>query len=184
MIENNLKHGIDFYIHKDVHIGCKNNTVFGDHVAVDKGFYCTTKLAVGDYVHIGPYVGVIGSKESNLILGNFCFIAIGSKVIAGSDDYMSSNLIGPLIPKNLKKVILSTVKFEDYSGCGANCIIMPGVVLSEGSLLLAGSVLNKDTKPWMIYAGNPARIIKARDREKVLNQARIFKSGEKYEEQN
>jgi len=30
--------------------------------------------------------------------------------------------------------------------------------------------LTKNTKPWTIYAGSPARPIRKRDREKVINQ--------------
>ena len=46
-----MKTGIDFFIDKDVYIKHKDKTTFGNHVAIDKGFYCTTQLEVGDYVY-------------------------------------------------------------------------------------------------------------------------------------
>ena len=170
MMKDELNHGIDFYIHDDFHISAAPTAVFGDHVAIDKGFYCTTQLEVGDYVHVGPYVAIIGSKKSKFVLKDFSFVSVGTKIVAGSDDYNSNSLMGPLIPDEFKNLILTTVTFEKYSGCGANCTIMPGVTMSEGSLLLAGSLLNKDTKPWTIYAGYPARAIGTREREKVYLQ--------------
>jgi len=173
------EHGIDFYMHEDVHISRIESAKFGDHVAVDKGFYCTTQIEVGDYVHIGPYVNIIGGAESKLVLEDFSFISVGTKIVAGSDDYTESNLMGPLIPDKFKKLILTTVTFEKFSGCGANCTILPGITLSEGSILCAGSLLNKDTKPWTIYAGNPARPIKTRDKERILEQEKYIRTTEK-----
>jgi acetyltransferase-like isoleucine patch superfamily enzyme len=110
---------------------------------------------------------------------DFSFMAIGTKVVAGSDDYSASNLMGPLIPEKFKKLILTTVRFEKFSGCGANCTILPGITLAQGSILCAGSLLNKDTKPWTIYAGNPARPISQRDKEKILAQAKYVREKEK-----
>ena len=60
-----MKHGKDFYIDDDVTIKCSDTAIFGDHVAIDKGFYCTTQLEVGDYVHISSYCTVIGGKEAS-----------------------------------------------------------------------------------------------------------------------
>ena len=125
-----IKHGKDFYMHEDATINQSAAAVCGDHVAIDKGFYCTTQLDIGDYVHIGPYVGVIGGPQSSLVMEDFSFMAIGTKVVAGSDDYSASNLMGPLIPEKFKKLILTTVRFEKFSGCGANCTILPGITLA------------------------------------------------------
>jgi putative colanic acid biosynthesis acetyltransferase WcaF len=38
----------------------------------------------------------------------------------------------------------------------ANCIVGPGVEIKEGVVLGAGTALFKGTKPWTVYAGNPA----------------------------
>ncbi len=48
---------------------------------------------------------------------------------------------------------------------------MPGITLAEGSLVGAGSIITKDTKPWTVYIGNPARAISKRDENKVKDQA-------------
>ena len=38
-----MKTGKDFFIDTDVSIKCKDTSVFGNHSAVDKGFYCTKR---------------------------------------------------------------------------------------------------------------------------------------------
>ena len=42
---------------------------------------------------------------------------------------------------------------------GAGAIILPGVIIGEQTFVGAGAVVTKDTKPFHIYVGNPARDI-------------------------
>lgn len=46
----------------------------------------------------------------------------------------------------------------------ACAIVGPGVTIGEGAVLGGGGVAFKDLEPWTVYAGNPARKIKARKR--------------------
>lgn len=43
-------------------------------------------------------------------------------------------------------------------------IILPGVTIGEGAVVGAGSVVTKNVEPYTIVAGNPARLIKERNR--------------------
>lgn len=43
---------------------------------------------------------------------------------------------------------------------GVKVIVLPGVTIGEGSIIGAGSVVTKDIPPYVIAAGNPARVIK------------------------
>ena len=49
---------------------------------------------------------------------------------------------------------------------------MPNVTLAEGSILGANSLLTKDTEPWTIYVGSPAKPVKIRDKDKILQYAK------------
>lgn len=142
----------------------------GNHVAIDWGFYCTTKLQIGDYVHISPHVAVIGGGKTGLTVGDFCFISVGAKIICGSERFHGAGLIGPLIPDEFKdEQILKPIVMHAFSGVCANSVVMPGVVMAEGSILGANSFLNASTEPWTIYAGSPARPIKSR-RGNIMKQ--------------
>ena len=54
---------------------------------------------------------------------------------------------------------------------------MPGVTLGEGSVVGAGSVITKDTKPWTVYVGSPAKEVGERDKSKIIEYGKILKNG-------
>lgn len=45
---------------------------------------------------------------------------------------------------------------------GANACILPGIAIGSGAIIGAGAVVTKSVPPYAIVAGNPARIIKFR----------------------
>jgi acetyltransferase-like isoleucine patch superfamily enzyme len=57
------------------------------------------------------------------------------------------------------------VKIEDYCWVAYRATILPGVTLAEGTVLGAGSVLTRDTEPYGIYAGIPAKKVGERPRD-------------------
>lgn len=48
---------------------------------------------------------------------------------------------------------------------GANATILPGLVIGEGSLVGAGSVVTRNVEPFTVVAGNPARLIRSKNTE-------------------
>ncbi len=51
---------------------------------------------------------------------------------------------------------------EDDVWIGTNAIILQGLVIAKGTIVAAGAVVTKDTKPYSIVGGVPARFIKSR----------------------
>lgn len=70
------------------------------------------------------------------------------------------------IPAEYKQEMKKMVLIEKHSIVGAGSIIMPGVILREGTSVGAMSLIRKSTEAWSIYVGNPAKKIK--DRKKDL----------------
>lgn len=56
------------------------------------------------------------------------------------------------------------VIIEDRCWCGPRTIILPGKTMKEGSVLAAGGVLTKNTEPFSINGGVPAKKIGERNR--------------------
>ena len=149
----------DIFIHKDAEF--KIEPTLGDHIAIDKGVYCTVNANIGDYTHISPYVTIIGGKTGEFISKGFNNIMAGARIICGSDRFDGSGLFGAMIPKEYKgKQIIEPVVMEMFSNIGTNAIVLPGSILREGVLLTAGSLLMGDTEAWGVYKGNPAILVK------------------------
>jgi dTDP-4-amino-4,6-dideoxy-D-glucose acyltransferase len=165
--------GEDVFISANVEIRRPQLVSIGNHVAIDTGFYLTTQAEIGDYLHIGPYVSIIGGAKGFFKMGNFTNIAVGSRIICVSDTFTGEGLItAPGILEELTKLKIKPVIFEDFVNVGVNAVIMPGVTLKEGSVIGACSLVIKDTESWTIYAGIPAKPIKKRPKEKMLQYAK------------
>ena len=137
----------------------------GSHIAIDHGVYSATQMNIKDYVHIGPYVCIIGGKQSCLTIEEFVAIGAGTKIICGSDDPQGTGLFGPAsIPNEYaNQKISKPITIKRFASIAVNAVIMPGVTMAEGSALGPNSFLHKDTEPWTFYLGNPARAIGKRD---------------------
>lgn len=164
--------GEDVYMDSDIVIK-QDNTIEGSHVAIDKGFYCTTNISIGNYVHIGPYVTIIGGKESNFVAKGFNNIMAGARIVCGSDRFDDTGLFGAMIPKEFKGTqIIKPVIMEEFSNIGTNAMVMAGSRLRKGVLLTAGSLLIGDTEEWGVYKGNPAILVKKIDGTKIIEMAK------------
>jgi len=164
--------GNDVIIDEWVRFSRSELVTIGNHVAIDWGFYCTTQLEIGNYVHISPHVSCIGGKDGKLHLKGFNNIMAGARIICGSDRFDDSGIGGVLIPKEFRgKVIFGTITMDEFSNVGTNSIVLPNSHLRKGVLLAAGSLLMGDTEEWGVYKGNPAVLVKKIDGKKIMEKA-------------
>lgn len=158
---------MNIFLHKDAEFKIAPEIV-GDNIAIDKGVYCTANIKIGDYVHISPYVTIIGGKNAYCFLDGFNNIMAGARIICCSDRFDDSGLFGALIPNKFRgRVINEPVRLERFSNVGTNSIVLPGSILREGALLCAGSLLMGEAEAWGVYKGNPAKKVKTIDGEKI-----------------
>jgi acetyltransferase-like isoleucine patch superfamily enzyme len=142
----------------------------GSHIAIDMWVYLSTQAVLGNYIHIAPSVSIIGGAPALLTMEDFTNIGSGGRIVCATDDFMQG-LISPVVPLEHRTVINKPVTFKRYATLGVNCTVLPGVTLGEGCIVGAGSVVTKDTKPWTVYAGCPAKPIKPRDSKRIIESA-------------
>jgi galactoside O-acetyltransferase len=165
--------GQNVFISNSVEIRRPHLISLGNHIAIDTGFYCTVGAELGDYIHIAPYVTIIGGADGFLKMGHFASIAAGSRIICASDEHLGAGLPGPTIPEKYRdKIILAPVVFQNFANIGTNVVILPGVTLGEGSVVGACSLVKHNTEPWTIYAGVPAKPLRVRPKENMIKMAR------------
>ncbi|MEK4201467.1 acyltransferase [Cytobacillus sp. FSL K6-0265] len=59
----------------------------------------------------------------------------------------------------IKEYRLGPVKIGSEVMIGANCTILPGVVIGDGAIVSAGTLVHKDVPPGAFVGGNPMKII-------------------------
>jgi len=135
----------------------------GDNSRIDDFCVVSGKIKIGRNVHITPMCLVAGG-EKGIILEDFTTIAYGVQVFTQSDDYSGKTMSNSTVPKEYKNEFMKEVVLKKYSIVGAGSIIMPGVILEEGTSIGAMSLVLKSTEPWGIYVGSPAKRLKDRNK--------------------
>ncbi len=165
--------GIDVFISKNVEIRRPHMVSIGNHVAIDTGVYITTEAEIRDYIHLSPYITVIGGAKSKIVLEDFVTIAAGSRLIAGSDKFSGDGFTSVTVPEKYRDTVeFSTIHIKRFAGIGTNVVIMPGVTIAEGAVIGACTLVTKDTEPWTIYTGIPAKPVRLRNKEKMIQYAK------------
>ena len=136
-----------------------------------------TYIADSDFEsHVKHHYEWNGDK---LIMGKFCQIAAGVEFIMnGANHQMNAVSTFPFYtlegwdmdPPALSDLPLKgdTVIGNDV-WIGQNAVILPGVRIGDGSIIGANSVVGNDVEPYTIVAGNPARILRKRFDEELID---------------
>ena len=168
-----MKKGNDIRIDKLAVIKRPELVTLGNHVSIDCFVYISTSLTTKNWVHIAPFVSIIGGIHGHLSMGEFTALAAGARIICATDDWDTS-MICSFLPEKYKSVINRPIEMGDFCGVATNGIVMPGVRMATGSILGANSLLMQDTIPWGMYFETPARLIKMRDNTEILKSAKIL----------
>ena len=166
------KIGSNVFIDQRAYFKYPESVEIGSHCAFDNGLHITTKGQFGSYIHVGPYVSIIGGSNSLLIAGDFSTIATGARIICMGEAHLGNGLVGPTIPEGYKDdMVGGKIILERFSNILTNAIVLPGITVGEGAVVGAGAVLGSNAEPWSIYLGNPARKIKTRKKEEMIRYA-------------
>lgn len=160
--------GTDVTIYELVRVVAPGNVTIGDHVIVDDFVFLDggQRLDIGSYTHIAAYTSIMGG--STCVIGDFVGLSAGTRVVTGTDRFDGSGLTNPTIPDEFRSVHRGVVTIGNHVLTGANTVVLPDVTIGEGAVVGAGSVVTKDLPPWTVCVGSPARPIKDRPSERIL----------------
>jgi maltose O-acetyltransferase len=130
-----LPTGKNIKIQRSVYIGSGNNIVIGNNCQINE-------LA----------------RLDNVVIGNNVMIARESIILGKMHESNDVNV--PMNEQGVKDVRQTII--EDDVWLGLRVVVMPGVTISKGTIIAAGAVVTKDTEPFSIYGGVPAKLIKRR----------------------
>lgn len=163
-----------------------------------KNVISAPNITVGDYTYYDDPVDPTGFERDNvlfnypefgdsLVIGKFCSIASGTKFIMGPANHRISSVttypfqvFGGLWSENTPSH-LSQLPFKGDTVVGSDVwigresVIMPGVTIGDGAIIAAYSVVTKDVPPYSVFGGNPARFLKKRFDDELIEILLTFK---------
>ncbi len=134
-------------------------------------------IEIKNYVHIGSHSTI--SSTQKIIFENFSGISSGVRLFGGTDDYSGKFLTNPTVPKEYLGIFKGNIILEPHVIVGANSVILPNIILKEGTAIGSQSLVNKSTEPWSIYGGSPAKFIKERKKDCLVLEEILKKSTDK-----
>lgn len=160
--------GEDVIIWDKAQIVAPEKIVLGDSVIIDDFAFVTgaSSFTIGSFVHIAGHTSIGGGGE--FLMEDFAGLSGGVRIYTGNEDYLGGCLTNPAVPPPYRRPTRSHVRIRKHAIIGANAVVLPGVAIGEGAVVGALSLVTRDCEPWTIYAGVPAKPIKERPREKML----------------
>ena len=134
----------------------------GGNIKVGKNTYGTINV---DYS---------GNEKEKLIIGSYCSISNKCNFLLGGEHIYNSistypfkaKLFGDKFEGESKGAII----INDDVWIGDSALILSGVKIGQGAIIAAGSVVVKDVPPYAIVGGNPAKIIRYRFSQEIVNK--------------
>jgi acetyltransferase-like isoleucine patch superfamily enzyme len=137
-------------------------------------------MKVGKYTYGHNEINVMSwSSDSELIIGSFCSIADKVKIFLGGNH--RSDWITTFPFTHIHENVFSLDEKTDHPKSNGDVIIgndvwvgyestiTSGIKIGDGAVIAANSVVVKDVEPYTIVGGNPAKVIKKRFSDDIIN---------------
>lgn len=124
------------------------------------------EILIGDNCYVGDYSRIWSAEK--IVIGNDVLISHNVGITDTNahelNDYERSNnskiILQKGLPNSKGNVDSAPIIIGDRAWINFNSIILKGVVIGEGAIVAAGSVVTKDVAPYTLVGGNPAKVIK------------------------
>lgn len=112
--------------------------------------------------------------HSKLIIGNYCSIAPQVSFMLSADHYTDRISTYPyrvkIMGEQVEGLTKGNIRVDDDVWIGYGATIMSGVHIGQGAVVAAGAVVTKDVPPYAIVGGVPAKVIKYRFDEELIEE--------------
>lgn len=160
---------MSYYSRKAIELTMKINTKYNNNEEIIKIMSeLTGNIIDKSFVLFPPFYTDFGK---NIKIGKNVFINSGCKfqdqggIEIGESTFIGHNVVIATLNHNLKlekrnNLIPKFVKIGKNVWIGSNSTICPGVIIGDGCIIAAGSVVTKSFEKNVMIAGVPAKIIK------------------------
>lgn len=131
-----------------------------------------SNISIGSFLMVRGPLYLKCTENASIQIGDECFfnnncsITAANKITIGNQCKFANNLViidhDHAIKGNhaTAELVAKPIQIDDNVWVGANCTILKGVHIGEGSIVAAGAVVTKDVPDHTIVAGVPAKEIR------------------------
>lgn len=143
-------------------------------------------ISVGAGTHIRGELFTFG-HGGRITMGSYCYVGdnsklwsalelrIGDRVLIGHNSSIFDSDTHPVNARERHRQYLEIITkghpseidlreepvvIEDDVWIGCNVVVLKGVTIGQGAVIGAGSVVTRDVPPYVLVAGNPARVVR------------------------
>lgn len=173
LLLNFRKLGKNVLIDKNVFIPHTSNIEIGNNVRIDMGTIISVpkngEVIIKNNVHIAPYNLIYCGNNFKILFENHSGLAASCKLYGRTENYDGSFLLNPTHNHEDVKLTEGDIILETFSTLGCDSVLFPGSTIPIGTILGAKSLYtgNKKLDDWSIYAGNPLRFFRNRDKNSL-----------------
>ena len=162
-----------------IHLPCSSNPYVGELSRKIRYFCCKrifdkcgkdvniehgANFGAGRGVEIGDYSGIgVNSIVGAVNIGKDVMMA--PEVVIITKNHRFSDLTKPMRLQG--SIPHQPVIIEDDVWIGFRAIILPGRHIGKGAIVGAGAVVTKNVPPYAVVGGNPAKVLKYRENQRL-----------------
>lgn len=135
----------------------------GDNVRIDDFCILSGNISIGSHIHISAYVGMYAAN--GIVMEDYSGISPRCTLFSAMDDFSGDYLIGPIHPTKLTNVTGGKIILKKFAQIGANSVVFPNLIIGEGAIVGACSLVTSSLSEWGIFVGVPARWKKERSKK-------------------
>lgn len=143
----------------------------GSNVRIDDFCILSGKIKLGNYIHISAFCALYGKGE--IEIDDFSGLSPRCTLFSASDDFSGQFMISPMVSDEYSNVEFGKIEICRFVQIGAGTVILPKVIIAEGSVIGAMSLVKKNTEKWKIYGGTPIKFLKKREM-KIIELSKMF----------
>jgi acetyltransferase-like isoleucine patch superfamily enzyme len=130
--------------------------------------FCGLALGRDSSIAMGCFITGYGIRiGDNTVVNRFCYLDGRCSLTIGNNVNISHYTLIQTLTHDAQSPSFAClerpVTIGDHVWIGARALICPGVSIGEGAVIGAGAVVTRDVPAFAVAAGNPARVIGARN---------------------
>lgn len=138
-------------------VNIEGNVLFADRIVLDDNVEVRNRTKEQSYIASNVSINRNTVIRGKVCIGEHVSIAPNCMIIGANHKFADTTT-----PIKEQGVETRGIVIESDVWIGANCCVLDGVIIGEGTVIGAGSIVTKSIPPRSIAVGNPCRVIKQR----------------------